>query len=203
MLAGTAATRDPDPGAIVTLAARDQSFGLAARHCRAPDAPKVSRAFHAALTLDIQHILDQAVVSLGQRVSPTNVVFLHDPPTVGLAPALTRLGATVVWSYHVDADHPNELAQTAWDWLRPVSTRSTRICSPALPAAGRAALRQARSDPGSSELGIAFFFKLLCASGRCRGIGTARARALASLQLGEPPAVSCALLTWPSMSRRK
>src|SRR6266496_6282366 len=84
MLAGTAATRDPDPGAIVTLAARDQSFGLAARHCRAPDAPKVSRAFHAALTLDIQYILDQAVVSLGQRVSPTNVVFLHDPPTVGL-----------------------------------------------------------------------------------------------------------------------
>jgi hypothetical protein len=46
--------------------------------------PKVSRAFHAALTLDIQYILDQAVVSLGQRVSPTNVVFLHDPPTVGL-----------------------------------------------------------------------------------------------------------------------
>src|SRR6266536_3988150 len=104
MLAGTAATRDPDPGAIVTLAARDQSFGLAARHCRAPDAPKVSRAFHAALTLDIQHILDQAVVSLGQRVSPTNVVFLHDPPTVGLAPALTRLGATVVWSYHIRSE---------------------------------------------------------------------------------------------------
>jgi trehalose synthase len=46
-------------------------------------------------------------------------VVLHDPQTVGLAPELKRLGATVVWSCHVGIDQPNDLARAAWDFLRP------------------------------------------------------------------------------------
>jgi trehalose synthase len=56
---------------------------------------------------------------LQQRVGPGDVVVLHDPQTVGLAPELKRLGATVVWSCHVGVDQPNDLARTAWEFLRP------------------------------------------------------------------------------------
>jgi trehalose synthase len=47
------------------------------------------------------------------------VVVLYDPQTIGLAPELKRLGATVVWSCHVGIDQPNDLARTAWEFLRP------------------------------------------------------------------------------------
>ena len=66
-----------------------------------------------------QQTLQEAVQELGQRVSPGDVVVLHDPQTVGLAPALKQLGATIIWSCHVGVDHPNELVRTAWDFLRP------------------------------------------------------------------------------------
>jgi trehalose synthase len=61
----------------------------------------------------------QTLAELQPRVSPCDVVVLHDPQTVGLAPELKRLGATVVWSCHVGIDQPNDLARTAWDFLRP------------------------------------------------------------------------------------
>jgi trehalose synthase len=46
-------------------------------------------------------------------------VVLHDPQTAGLAPALKQQGATVIWSCHVGIDQPNDLARTAWEFLRP------------------------------------------------------------------------------------
>jgi trehalose synthase len=60
----------------------------------------------------------QTLAELQQRVGPGDVVVLHDPQTVGLAPELKRLGATVVWSCHVGIDQPNDLARSAWDFLR-------------------------------------------------------------------------------------
>jgi trehalose synthase len=61
----------------------------------------------------------ETLAELQQRVGPGDVVVLHDPQTVGLAPELKRLGATVVWSCHVGVDQPNDLARTAWEFLRP------------------------------------------------------------------------------------
>jgi trehalose synthase len=66
-----------------------------------------------------QQTLQEAVQELRQRVAPGDVVFLHDPQTVGLAPTLKGLGASVIWSCHVGVDHPNELVTTAWEFLRP------------------------------------------------------------------------------------
>ena len=63
--------------------------------------------------------LGEAFQQLRQRVAPGDVVVLHDPQTAALAPPLKRLGAGVVWSCHVGIDHPNQLARTAWDFLRP------------------------------------------------------------------------------------
>jgi trehalose synthase len=61
----------------------------------------------------------ETLAELQRRVGPGDVVVLHDPQTVGLAPELKRLGATVVWSCHVGVDQPNDLARAAWDFLRP------------------------------------------------------------------------------------
>ena len=61
----------------------------------------------------------ETLAELQRRVGPDDVVVLHDPQTVGLAPELKRLGATVVWSCHVGIDQPNALARVAWAFLRP------------------------------------------------------------------------------------
>jgi trehalose synthase len=63
--------------------------------------------------------LKETLAELQPRVEPGDVVVLHDPQTAGLAPALTQQGATVIWSCHVGIDQPNDLARTAWEFLRP------------------------------------------------------------------------------------
>jgi trehalose synthase len=63
--------------------------------------------------------LKETLPELEQRVEPGDVVLLHDPQTAGLVPALKRQGATVIWSCHVGIDEPNDLARTAWAFLRP------------------------------------------------------------------------------------
>jgi trehalose synthase len=63
--------------------------------------------------------LKETLAELQPRVEPGDVVVLHDPQTAGLAPALKRQGATVIWSCHVGIDQPNDLARTAWEFLRP------------------------------------------------------------------------------------
>jgi trehalose synthase len=57
------------------------------------------------------------VDAIAALVRPGDVVVLHDPQTVGLAPRLATLGAHVVWVCHVGVDHPNELARQAWSFL--------------------------------------------------------------------------------------
>jgi trehalose synthase len=61
----------------------------------------------------------EAAAGLAERVSPGDVVVLHDPQTAGLAPAACRLGARVVWRCHVGTDVPNELSDEAWGFLQP------------------------------------------------------------------------------------
>jgi len=60
-------------------------------------------------------------------VRPGDVVLLHDPQTVGLAPALAEVGAHVVWRCHVGCDIPNEEVERAWAFLAPglAATRLT------------------------------------------------------------------------------
>ncbi|MFI5027622.1 MAG: glycosyltransferase [Solirubrobacterales bacterium] len=48
-----------------------------------------------------------------------DVVFLHDPQTAGLAPAVKEIGATLVWRCHIGIDRPNAIARGAWDFLLP------------------------------------------------------------------------------------
>jgi trehalose synthase len=61
---------------------------------------------------------------LGRLLQPGDVVYLHDPQTAGLAPAMGELGARVVWRCHIGDDEPNDLTRRAWDFLRPYVERA-------------------------------------------------------------------------------
>jgi trehalose synthase len=52
-----------------------------------------------------------------QRLSPSDVVLLHDPQTAGMVGPLVERGATVIWRAHVGADVPNDRAREAWRFL--------------------------------------------------------------------------------------
>lgn len=58
-----------------------------------------------------------------ERVRPGDVVFLHDPQTAGLAPALADAGAHVLWRCHVGSDTTNRYTDEAWEFLRPSLAR--------------------------------------------------------------------------------
>jgi trehalose synthase len=63
--------------------------------------------------------LSANAAALADQVMPADVVFLHDPQTAGLVPAMLATGVRVVWRCHVGLDLPNDLARTAWEFLRP------------------------------------------------------------------------------------
>ncbi len=57
--------------------------------------------------------------ALGPQMQTGDVVYLHDPQTAGMIPALRERGLKVVWRCHIGVDHPNDLVRGAWDFLRP------------------------------------------------------------------------------------
>lgn len=56
------------------------------------------------------------------RISPRDIVLLHDPQTAGLTAAVRRITPHVVWRCHVGIDTPNDLARSAWRFLLPYVT---------------------------------------------------------------------------------
>jgi trehalose synthase len=52
-------------------------------------------------------------------VRPRDVVLLHDPQTLGLAPVLASVGAHVAWRCHVGSDTRNAEVERAWEFLGP------------------------------------------------------------------------------------
>jgi trehalose synthase len=64
-----------------------------------------------------QAALAPAAAELARVVTPDDCVFLHDPHTVGLAPALRAAGLRTVWRCHIGMDEPNGLARRAQAFL--------------------------------------------------------------------------------------
>jgi trehalose synthase len=77
------------------------------------------RGLHDPDRSSYEQALDRELRALTEMVVPGDVVVLHDPQAVGLAPALQGTGAHVVWNCHVGADEPNDLAREAWTFLLP------------------------------------------------------------------------------------
>jgi trehalose synthase len=65
-----------------------------------------------------EQTLAAAADELAELVHPLDIVILHDPQTAGLAAAVRRTGATVMWRCHVGLDAANDHARDAWDFLR-------------------------------------------------------------------------------------
>lgn len=54
---------------------------------------------------------------LASRISPEDVVLLHDPQTAGLIPAIRETGARVIWRCHIGIDESNQIALGAQELL--------------------------------------------------------------------------------------
>jgi trehalose synthase len=63
--------------------------------------------------------LRASAAQLARLIQPADVIYLHDPQTAGLVPAMKEIGLKVVWRCHVGVDRPGELARGSWDFLRP------------------------------------------------------------------------------------
>jgi len=63
--------------------------------------------------------LRASAAQLAPLIQPSDVIYLHDPQTAGLVPAMKEIGLKVVWRCHVGVDRPGELARGSWDFLRP------------------------------------------------------------------------------------
>jgi trehalose synthase len=77
---------------------------------------------HVGLTEgDVAHyeeVLDRNGRQLRERITPGDVVILHDPQTAGLIPKLRDTGAKVVWRCHIGASTTSNRTDEAWSFLR-------------------------------------------------------------------------------------
>jgi trehalose synthase len=65
-----------------------------------------------------ERVLAGQLGELRSMVRGGDLVLLHDPQTLGMAPALAEAGVTIVWVCHIGIDEPNDVARDAWDFLR-------------------------------------------------------------------------------------
>jgi trehalose synthase len=63
--------------------------------------------------------LASSAAHMARLLQPDDIVYLHDPQTAGLVPAMKELGAKVIWRCHIGVDDPGPLVHGAWDFLRP------------------------------------------------------------------------------------
>ena len=115
--------RDRDAGRNADWAtvSSDGSFPLVSQHLTA--ALQGSDAAAAELgepeRLTYASVLRAGAGMLAQIFGRPNLVFLHDPATVGLCRAFKKAGATVVWVCHLRVEVPSEASAKAWEFLSP------------------------------------------------------------------------------------
>ena len=64
-------------------------------------------------------VLERELGTFLPLARPGDVAVLHDPQTAGLVEPLRGAGLSTVWVCHVGIDQPDEIARSAWDFLRP------------------------------------------------------------------------------------
>ncbi len=65
-----------------------------------------------------EEVLAANSAELTSRVSPGDLVMLHDPQTAGLREGLRESGVRVIWRCHVGCDDTNSRTDQAWSFLR-------------------------------------------------------------------------------------
>jgi trehalose synthase len=76
-----------------------------------PLGAQASRAYADVLKPNIEAFLED--------VRPGDAVFLHDPQTAGMAPALMAHGAKVIWRCHIGTEDITPEAEGGWAFLAP------------------------------------------------------------------------------------
>ena len=76
-----------------------------------PLGAQAARVYGEVLTPNIEAFLED--------LRPGDAVFLHDPQTAGMAPALMEHGATVIWRCHIGTEEITPEAETGWAFLEP------------------------------------------------------------------------------------
>ena len=79
------------------------------------DGGPLGAAEHEVYENNLQENADE----LAEQISERDIVILHDPQTAGLVEKVRSTGAKVIWRCHVGLDTPNDIARSAWDFLRP------------------------------------------------------------------------------------
>ncbi len=100
---------EADPG-FFTITKRIHNHLYGTTGDGGPLGPAEHEQYEAALAPSAAQLLE--------IVRPGDVVLLHDPQTAGLARALLRGGANVVWRCHVGLDTQNDQSRLAWEFLR-------------------------------------------------------------------------------------
>ncbi len=114
-----------------------------------PLGAQASRVYGEVLRPNIEAFLED--------VRPGDAVFLHDPQTAGMAPALMAHGATVIWRCHIGTEDLTPEAERGWGFLAPhVREAPLRIFSrkayvPPVLDDGRSAVVQPSIDAFSAK----------------------------------------------------
>lgn len=66
-----------------------------------------------------ERTLAEGAGHLLKLIQEGDIVYLHDPQTAGLIPAINRAGVTAIWRCHIGSDEPSALATSAQEFLRP------------------------------------------------------------------------------------
>lgn len=61
----------------------------------------------------------EAAVQAQRLMTPGDVVLLHDPQTLGMAPPLRQAGMRVAWRSHIGTSRPGPAVAAAWRFLTP------------------------------------------------------------------------------------
>jgi trehalose synthase len=104
-----------------------------------------------------EKVMEANATELAARLKPRDVVILHDPQTLGMAPYLARAGALVVWRSHVGHDSVNDQVDLAWDFLAPYLDDALLVLMsrasyfPKIIPPGRRVVLQPSIDPFSAK----------------------------------------------------
>jgi trehalose synthase len=118
------------------------------------------------------------------KVSPGDIVVVHDPQPAGLIPGLRAAGARVIWRSHIGRDTATPVDKAAWDFLRPYAAEadafvfSRRVYAPAWVPAERLTVIPPSIDPLSTKnrpLGPDEAVRVLLEDGVLDGTGQGRA----------------------------
>jgi trehalose synthase len=74
-----------------------------------------------------ERVLAGQVDDLLATARPADVVVLHDPQTLGMAPMLHRAHVPVVWRSHIGADMANDYTENGWQFLAPYLSAVDRV----------------------------------------------------------------------------